>query len=315
MHNVVGDVVGTHGLEGACAHVQGDAGRGNALFAQLRQQGFVKMQGCGGGRHGAWVFGKYRLVAARVFLALLLHRRFARVIARNIGRQGHMAVLFHHGIGVIAELQVVQGAVCLRPAPQHCGLKSPVHLQHRAWCRLFAGSQMRGHGIGHGVLVQHALDQQLNLPTAGFVPEQARFDDLRVVEDQQVFWPQQPAQFGKHAIHGLGPRAVEQARAGALRGWLLGNQLGRQVEIKVIQGQGCHGHPTQKAYGKSSSGWHHSAAMERHLFHAPIHTYLPCSFAMECRSCIPVSLPQTPTRPKAKRLCENARNPSIESSV
>ena len=276
MHNVVGDVVGTHGLEGACAHVQGDAGRGNTLFAQLRQQGFVKMQGCGGCRHGAWVFGKYRLVAARVFLALLLHRRFARVITRNIGRQGHMAVLFHHGIGVIAELQVVQGAVCLRPAPQHCGLKSPVHLQHRAWCRLFAGSQMRGHGIGHGVLVQHALDQQLNLPTAGFVPEQARFDDLRVVEDQQVFWPQQPAQFRKHAIHRLGPRAVEQARTGALRGWLLGNQLGRQVKIKVIQSQGCHRHPTQKAYGKSSSGWHHSAAMARHLFHTPLSAALVC---------------------------------------
>jgi len=66
VHLVLGQVVGAHGLEGAGTHVQGHLGGAHAALAQSGQQGVVKVQGRGGGGHGAGGLGEHRLVAAHV---------------------------------------------------------------------------------------------------------------------------------------------------------------------------------------------------------------------------------------------------------
>jgi hypothetical protein len=93
------------------------------------------------------------------------------------------------------------------------------------------------HLVGHlpGLIGQHALDQQLELTARGFVAKEAGFDDLGVIEDQQVARLQQTGQIMKDAVYRLGASPIEQARGTANGTGVLGDAVGGQMEIKVAE--------------------------------------------------------------------------------
>jgi len=65
--------------------------------------------------------------------------------------------------------------------------------------------------------------------------QQARLDDPRVVEHQQVPRAQHRRQLAEDAVGGRLGGAIEQARGAALGCRVLGDQLGWQVEIKIAE--------------------------------------------------------------------------------
>ena len=86
---------------------------------------------------------------------------------------------------------------------------------------------------------QHPFDQQLQLATRSLLAKDARLDHLGVVEHQQIAWVQQLGQFVKDPVHHGGRGAVQQARATALGGRVLGDQCGGEVEIEIAEGEGA----------------------------------------------------------------------------
>ena len=88
----------------------------------------------------------------------------------------------------------------------------------------------------------YTLDQDFNRPAGFLAPEQARRQHTGIVEHEQVTRPQQIGQFTKLAIdHGLaGHVELKQTTGRALGKRLLGNQLGRQIEMEIrfFQGPG-----------------------------------------------------------------------------
>ena len=233
------DRLGLHGLEGARAHVQRDGGALHAARVQRGQQRLVKVQRGRGRGHGAGVLGKHGLVARLVFAAggRVAGGRVARLRAFDVRRQRHVAVQRHQLVRVARKAQVEKRAVGVGPAAQQLGLKPAGHAQARAGQGLFADLHVRG----HGAVGQYALDQQLQLAAAGLFAKQARVDDLRVVEDQQVARVQQRGQVAEHAVHRLWAAAVQQARGAALGRGVLGDQFGGQGEVEIAGGEVRHG--------------------------------------------------------------------------
>jgi hypothetical protein len=132
---------------------------------------------------------------------------------------------------------VEQRALRLGPAAQQLGLKAARHAQHGAGARLLAHLHVRGHrAVG-----QHALDQQLQLAAAGLFTEQARLDDLRVVEHQQIAFAQQRGQVTERAVDRRSAAAIQQARSAALGRGVLGDEFGRQSEVEIARGESAHG--------------------------------------------------------------------------
>jgi hypothetical protein len=89
-------------------------------------------------------------------------------------------------------------------------------------------------------VAEHPLDQRLDATAAFLLPEQARLDDARVVEHQQVAGAQKVGQRGEAPIGKLAGRAVDmqQPAAAALRQRITGDQFIRQ---KVVEVSGFHG--------------------------------------------------------------------------
>jgi hypothetical protein len=186
------------GWKGAGAHVQRNAGALHAARLQRGQHAFVEMQrGCGCG-HGAGVAGKHGLVAALVV---------SGVGMGDVGRQRHVAVALHQGMGLVAEAQVKQRAVGFGPAPEQRGGVAARHGQRGAHRRLLADLHV-GH---HLVAGQDPLHQQLQLAARGLFAEQPRLDDLGVVEHQQVARVQKVREVAKGAVHRRRSAAVKQA--------------------------------------------------------------------------------------------------------
>ena len=182
--------------------MQGHAGALHATGVELGQERFVKMQGRSGRRHRARRARKHSLVTLCIFF---------RIAVGNVGRQGHMAVLFHQRVRFVAQLEVKQLAIGIGPAPQQNGIKAAQgaaarHEHLAAHQRLFADLHVRHHLMAR----QHPLDQQLQLTARSFLAKDARLDHLGVVEDQQVAGIQQTGQFMKDAVHRIGRTAIEQ---------------------------------------------------------------------------------------------------------
>ena len=89
----------------------------------------------------------------------------------------------------------------------------------------------------HRAVGLDALDQRLDRAAARLGAEQARLDDARVVDDEQVAGPQEAGQVAEHAIGADIAAAIEQARAAALGGRVLRDQFGRQREVEVAQAE------------------------------------------------------------------------------
>ena len=214
--------------------MQGDAGRLDAALLQRCQHGLIKMQGRCGRCSGTWLAGKHRLVAPLVVAGFGL----------NVGRQRHMPVALHEQHRVVAEPQVKQLPFRIRPAAQQGGRKAACHVQHRAHCGSLADLKVRGHlKLGQG-----ALHQQLQRTARGFFTKQARLDHAGVVEHQQIAPLQQTGQVAKNSIVRRFTPPIQQARRTSLGSRVLGNALGREVEVKVGKGEfaggdeGCHGY-------------------------------------------------------------------------
>jgi hypothetical protein len=98
VHAVLGQVLGLHRLKRARTHMQRDAGACYALRFKTLQHPFVKVQRRRGGRRCARVLGKHGLVTALVlgFVCLGFVLRVGGVlVALDVGRQGHMAILLN----------------------------------------------------------------------------------------------------------------------------------------------------------------------------------------------------------------------------
>jgi hypothetical protein len=189
---------------------------------QRGQHGVVKVQGRRGGRHRAGGLGEHRLVAAHVI---------GFVGVGDVGGQGHVAVLLQQLERVAGEFQVEQPAV--RPAAaQHLGIKGVGKAHDAARLGRLAGTHVRQ----HLVVGQHALDQGLDRAAGLLGAVQPCLDDPGVVEDQQITGLEQRGQVAEHAVHGRGATAVEQARGAALGSGMLGDQLGRQLEVEIAEG-------------------------------------------------------------------------------
>jgi hypothetical protein len=228
VHHMVGYCFDLDRLEGAGAHMQRDAGALDAARLQLVEQGLVEVQRGGWRRDRAGRAREHGLVAALVLGAVAMF---------DIGRQRHMAMLLHQAVGLGAEPEAKQRAVVLGPAAQQLGAEAADHVQQRARQRFLADL----HVCDHLVAVEHALDQQLDLAARGLLAVQARLDDLGVVEDQQVARLEQAGQFLEDAVDRRAAGVVEQTRAAALGGGVLGHQFGWQLEVEVADGVGARG--------------------------------------------------------------------------
>ena len=162
MHGVFGDVFGLDRLESARADVQRHAGGVHTPRCQGGQHAFVKMQCRRGRGHCAGCAGKDGLVTLFVFFGVGVFGRARRAL--NVRRQGHHAVLFHQGMGLIAQLQVKQLAIFIGPAAQQHRIKTALVC---AACQVHLAAQQRFfahlHVRHHLVALQHPLDQQFQL--------------------------------------------------------------------------------------------------------------------------------------------------------
>ena len=80
---------------------------------------------------------------------------------------------------------------------------------------------------------EHALDQNLNFSARELGAEQARLDDLGVIENKQVTWLQQTGQIGNAAI----PEILAQMEQSTLRSFgsrLLRNKLFWQRVVEIV---------------------------------------------------------------------------------
>ena len=129
----------------------------------------------------------------------------------------------------------------------------------------------------HLALAEHAFDQQFQLAAGGLLAEQARLDHLGVVEHQQVAGRSSEGSSRKMRSTGAAPRAIEQARGAAFGGGVLGDQLGRQGEIEVAEGEGAH---ALEGWTGPCQGWREAELSHaRHAPQAPCPTRRrrPCS--------------------------------------
>ena len=151
-----------------------------------------------------------------------------------------MPVLRHQRIRVAAQFESVQRSVNIRPAAQQRGGKAAVHLHDGTGHGLFTDLQVRGDLMARrSVGRQDPLNQQLKPATAGFLTEQPRFDDLGVIEHQQVAGQEQAGQVGELAIGQCRCAGIQQTRAAAQCRRVLGNQFWREREIKITEGKSC----------------------------------------------------------------------------
>ena len=172
MHGVFGNVLGLHGLKGACPHMQSDARSGNAHVFQLAQQSLVKMQRCSGCGYSTRDARKHRLIPCFVFCNFCVCGA-AIVGPLNVGRQWHVAILRHEGMRLGAEFKAKQSAFFIRPTADQGGLKPflvwlragqgcSAHVKRGANGRFFAHLHVRHHAVPR----QNPLDQKLHFAAA-----------------------------------------------------------------------------------------------------------------------------------------------------
>ena len=173
VHNVVFNAVYAHRLEGPCSDVQRNKRHLNAFFAQLRQQRLVKVQASGGRSHGARFFAIHGLVQLAVGL-------FVRTL--NVRRQRHMADSVEN---IQYAARVVERHFKQRVVACHHGRFNAFIVakqQLGAGFRRFRGANM----CQNTFIIQHALDQHLNLAAAGFTAKQAGRDHAGIIKNQQI---------------------------------------------------------------------------------------------------------------------------------
>ena len=182
-------------------------------------------------------------------VTVYLRRSQSEQLLQDIAHTGEIAVVFsvpstHQTLQLKArratQREAKERAVGIGPARQQRGVepasgRAAGQVERGAGQRLFADLHVR-HDLVAG---EHALDQQLQLAAAGLLAEHAGLDHACVVEHQQVARLQQVGQFAEDAVGGRGGAPVQQARAAALGGRVLGDEQLGQLEVEVAQGEGA----------------------------------------------------------------------------
>ena len=238
VHLMVGQPLCAHRLEGARAHVQRHGGGLHALGLQRRQHLVVEVQRRRRRGHGAGVAGEDGLVALGVLDRVGID--LGVLLALDVGRQRQVAELVHQLPGRFAvgagQGKAEQRTALVGPAAQQHGVKAAA-LEATAQVDAGAGQGLLADlHVGHDfVALQHALDQQLQLATAGLLAKDARLDHLGVVEHQQVALVQQPGQVLEDTVHQLRRACIQQAGGAALGSRVLGNQVLGEHKVEIAE--------------------------------------------------------------------------------
>src|SRR5437773_1852200 len=92
----------------------------------------------------------------------------------------------------------------------------------------------RAHQGERLALAEDALDEKLDLPAARLAAEEPRPDDARVVQYEDIALVDELRQVGESQVVQRAARIdVQQAATGALRGGMLGDELGRQRVVEL----------------------------------------------------------------------------------
>ena len=152
----------------------------------------------------------------------------------DVGRQGQSAVAFGQvpQAATVNQFQREKFARGAGAAGYHDG-EGIGQAQPRARLGRLAGAH-----LGDGVpFVNDALEQHLDPAAAVLDAEEARLDHARVVEDEQIPGAHQGGQVGETAVGELPAGDVQQPAAAALGGGVLGDQLGREGKVEIVDGQ------------------------------------------------------------------------------
>ena len=243
MHLVLGDDLGLDRLEGAGADMQRDMRALHATCFQFSQQGLVEMQRGRRRCNGAGHAGEHGLIAAFILGGILDGLGTGRsgvLLPFDVRRQRHMAAALHQRVRVFVggtgKRETEQRPLRVGPAAQQGRTKTAGHPQRCADRRLLADLHVSDDFLAG----QHALDQQFQLAAGRLFAEQARLDNLRVVEHQQIATLQQRRQAFEDAIDRRIGGAVEQSGGGAFDGRMLRDEFGRQGKIEIGKREGAH---------------------------------------------------------------------------
>ena len=175
------------------------------------------------------MFGKNGLVVLRILLGV-------RVL--DVGGQGKVPILFHDEVGVCRERHAKERTLFKRPPGEQLGLVAARQMNDTTNARFFADPHVNGHLVGWligiGVGWEHALDQQFDLTARGLFSKEASFQNLGVVEDQQVTLLQELGQVIEMSIHKFLIDAVQEFGSTPGEGRVLGDQLLGEFEVKVL---------------------------------------------------------------------------------
>ena len=226
MHRMVFEPLRAHGLERACADMQGDITGIDAAFTQHLQQCLVEMQTRGRRRNRTGLARIDRLIALVVG---------GLRSAIDIGWQRHAPDPQQQFLQRLDgfETQPEEFAV----TAEHTDFGAVVQEDARTHLRFLANPELRARLVRAG----HALDQDLDRATTFLVPEQSRRQHAGIVEDEQVAGAQQRRQIGEAAILET-PRSRiddQQPARRALGQRALRNHFGRQIEMEVGLVQGA----------------------------------------------------------------------------
>ncbi len=94
------------------------------------------------------------------------------------------------------------------------------------------------HLCEHGVITDDTLDQYFDLAASCLFPIQAGMQHTRVIHDQQVARGKQVGQVGEGAVLAHPPAYHQQPACATLGEWRLGNPVGRQRVIEIVEGEG-----------------------------------------------------------------------------
>ena len=219
MHAVLAQVLAAHRLEGAGAHVQGDAGAADPARGQGVEQGLVEMQARGGRGHRA------RLARVHGLVALVVG---GAVGALDVRRQRHVADALQALAQRLGGVEAQARELAL--AAQHLDRAAVVEQQAATGLERLGGAHLRQ----RLVLALQPLDQDLDPAAAVLAAVQPRRQHARVVEHQQVAGIEQLQQVAEAPVleAAVGPQH-QQAAGGAILQRLLRDQFRRQLEVEV----------------------------------------------------------------------------------
>jgi len=219
--------------EGARTHMQGDAGALHASGCQCRSSASSKCRAAVG---AAAAPGFWRIRSGS-------GARPRRIGMGNVGGSGTWpCVPSGHGVvaRVIGQHKANSGPSASGQRPSKVALRARGCRARRpgpAWCllRVFCS---RAYGPPPGCR-QHALDQQFQLAAGGFFAEQARLDHL-VSLNTAVAALSKPGRSRKMRST-AGCRCRRAGGSRCARGRVLGDQLRRQLEIKIAESEDAAG--------------------------------------------------------------------------